>query len=264
LLRLSENLYLIHPFSAREGKTRAMAKGPVLCRRDHIFAGESAGFGLPVLKTARQTIFPSLASSRSLQPGVIETVYHLNLTNAWQVLGLKVPPAFTILMEGIVGRYMEHPRLQRSLLNVRRVLCTLFQIRSAMTQGLSFGYCRVLYKTDYNRLEVRVNGQDLKPRGKLILLNEVSGIEFSRLKSGREIREGKNFLPWQPCAMDAVIENADLHLGFSLSFPDAVESSPVQLAAGREIARDLNWAGLNLSTSQPIFTYQVIYRFHQS
>jgi len=257
LLPLSENLYLIHPFSAGEGKTRAMAKGPVLCYRDHIFAGESAGFGLPVLKTARQTIFPSLASSRSLQSRVIETVYHLNLTNTWQILRFKVPPAFTILMEGIVRRYMEHPRLQRSLLKIRRVLCTLFQIRSTMMQGLSFGYCRVLYKTGYNRLEVRVNGQDLESRGKLILLNEVAGTGFSRLKTGREIRDGKSFLPWQPCAIDAVIENTELHLGFSLSFPQTLETSLFQLAAGRETARDLNWAGLNLTASQPIFTYQV-------
>jgi hypothetical protein len=234
-----------------------MAKGLILCYRDKIFAGESAGFGLPVLKTPRQTIFPSLTSFHWLPSETLEALYDLNLINTWQIFGVKAPPAFTSLMEKIVAGYMVRPRSQQTGLIIRQVLTRLFQVRSTMKPGSSLGHCRVWYKTDYNRLEVTVNGEELKSQGKLILLNEVAGIEFSRLRNGRGIRNGKNFLPWQPCSMGTGIENTGLNLGFSVSVPPNVETIKVHLAAGREIARNLNWAGLALTTDQTFLTYHV-------
>ncbi|MFZ2634001.1 MAG: hypothetical protein WA081_15500 [Desulfosalsimonadaceae bacterium] len=258
MLPLSDNLFLIQSSSPGEGKTKGMAKGLVLCCRNAAFAGESAGFGLPVLKTDNLTIFPSLFSSTLHSPGIMETVYHLNLISAWQILGVAAPSFFPAFMERIVGFYMGRPGFQQSGLKIRNGIFKIFHIRSTMTPGRSFGYCRVLYQTDDHRLTIRVNGEGLRHPGQLILLNEVPGTEFSRMKTGRDIRDGQHFLPWQTCTMKTAIENPDLHIGFCLlSLPENCDSSGFQMAAGREVGQDLNWAGLSLATDQTVFTYHV-------
>ncbi|RJP90050.1 MAG: hypothetical protein C4518_09570 [Desulfobacteraceae bacterium] len=239
-----------------------MAKGLSLCHQDKAFAGESAGFGLPVLKTAdNQTIFPSLVSSKVLTPGTFEAVYHLNLITAWQIFGVPAPSYFRDFMEKIVSLYMNRPGFQQPGLQIRNAIFKLFHIRSTMKPGKSFGYCRVLYQTEGLRLEINVKGEALPDGGQLILLNEVPGTDFSRMimrtASGRDIRDGSDFLPWQACTIDTAIENPDLHIGFFLSIPDNPDSPSVQIAAGREVGRDLNWAGLALETDQTAVTYHV-------
>lgn len=261
MLPLSDNLFLIQSTSAGEGKTKGMAKGLILCHQDDIFAGESAGFGLPVLKTDKQTIFPSLFSSKLLKPGTVEAVYHLNLINAWQIFGVAAPSYFRDFMENLVSFYMNRPGFQQSGLQIRNTIFKLFQIRSTMKPGQNFGYCRVLYQTDGLRLKISVNGETLRHRGKLILLNEVPGTGFSRMitrtKSGRVVRDDNTFLPWQTCPIETAIENPGLHIGFFLSLPDNSGPPCVKIAAGREVGRDLNWAGVSLETDQTAFTYHV-------
>jgi hypothetical protein len=241
-----------------------MAKGLILCHEDEIFAGESAGFGLPVLKTARETIFPSLVSSRLQKPGIIESVYHLNLINAWQIAGVPASALFSVLMEKIVDWYMCRPKLQSSGLKLRNRLFQLFRIRSTMIPGTSSGYCRVIYRSAPLSLTIEVNASGIPQPGQLILLNEVPGSDFSRMitneDAGCKILDGTDFLPWQTCTFGTAIEkpdNPDLKIGFFLSVPGDADAFCFQVAAGREVGRDLNWAGLSLATDQRAFTYQV-------
>ncbi|MDA8402650.1 MAG: hypothetical protein M0Z56_00420 [Desulfobacteraceae bacterium] len=238
-----------------------MAKGLVLCCQNAEWAGESAGFGLPVLKTGSQTIFPSLFSTKWHSPGTVETVYHLNLINTWRILGVAAPSLFSGFMEKLVGFYMGLPGFQQSGLKIRNAIFRFFQIRSTMTPGKGFGHCRVLYQADNNRLKISVNGEGMRDalghQGRLILLNEVPGTGFTRMKTGQHIRDGQNFLPWQTCAIETAIENPGLDMGFFLSLPGKSGSSGLQIGAGREVGRDLNWAGLSLATDQTVFTYLV-------
>ena len=257
MLPISKNLYLTHSSSEGEGKTKGMAKGLTLCYQKNVFAGECAGFGLPVIKADDLTIFPSLFSSHVLKPGTVETVYHLNLMDAWQISGIEAPTFLNVFMEKMVSFYMKQPEFQQTGLNIRNAVFKFFQIRSAMKPQKSFGYCRVLYQVEDHRLKISVNGQSLQHHDELILLNEVPGIEFSRMKSNRDIREGNNFLPWQPCTIDTAIENPALHIGFHLSFPDGHRLQGVQIAAGKEVGRDLNWAGLSITTELADLTYHV-------
>ena len=260
-LPLSENLSLLHTSSAGEGKTKGMAKGLLLCHRGDLLAGESAGFGLPVLKTENHTIFPSFYSLELFKSGTIEAVYHLNLINTWRVLGADAPPFFRSLMENIVRFYMSQPRLQSSGLKIRNVLFKILQIRSTMKPGKSYGYCRVLYQAEGLQLKISVNGQALLHLGELILLNEVPGRGFSRLinrtESSWNSLDGNNFLPWQRCAIQTAVENPSLHIGFFLSVPESPNSHCFQVAAGREVGRELNWAGLSIAADQTVFTYHV-------
>jgi hypothetical protein len=261
LLPLSENLSLIYASSVGEGKTKEMAKGLILCHQDDVFAGESAGFGLPVLKTENLTIFPSPVSSKLCEPGIIEAVYHLNLINIWKISGFAAPPCFRRCMEKTVRFYMNRPEFQLSGLKMRNAIFKIMRIRSTMKPGKSYGYCRVLYQAKKLQLKISVQGQELKDPDQLILLNEVPGIGFSRLikrtESGRNIRDGSNFLPWQSCTAETAIENPGLHIGFFLSLPDHPDPPCSQIAAGREVGRDLNWAGLSLATDQSVFTYHI-------
>lgn len=260
-LPLSENLSLFHTSSAGEGKTKGMAKGVILCHQGSLFAGESAGFGLPVVKTENQTIFPSLFSTKLLKSGIIEAVYDLNLINTWRILGADAPPFFRSFMEKIVRFYMSQPQFQPSGLKIRNAVFNILQIHSTMKPGESYGYCRVLYQAEALQLKIDVNGQGLRHLGELILLNEVPGGGFSRLinqtKSGVNSKEGNDFLPWQRCAIDTAVENPSLHIGFSLSVPESPSTPCFQVAAGREVGRDLNWAGLSIATDQTLFTYHV-------
>jgi len=257
LLPISENLYLIHSSSPGEGKTRGMAKGLTLCHKDQLLAGECAGFGLPVMKFDNLTVFPSLFSSRQTGPGSCEVVYHLNLMDSWQISGIATPPCYRVLMEKMVVFYMKRPGFQKTGLKIRNALLALFQIRSSMKPGKSHGYCTILYQVESHCLKISINGKSLDHEGELILLNEVPGTGFSRMKSGRDVLDGDDFLPWQPCPIETVIENPALHIGFYLSVPDPHTQPSFQMAAGREVGRALNWAGLAISTKQSVFTYQV-------
>lgn len=243
-----------------------MAKGLILCHQDGEFSGESAGFGLPVLKTKNQTIFPSLLSTTRHESGSVEAVYHLNRINTWQIARIAAPALFSDFMEKIVNFYMDRPKFQSTGLTIRNTLFTVFKIQSTMKPGKSFGYCRVLYQTKNLQLKISVKGPALKNPDQLILLNEVPGIDFTRMvirnKNGGKIFNNEEFLPWQTCPLETAVENPGLHIGFFLSLPENQKKSCFQVAAGREVGQDLNWAGLSLAADSNIFTYFV--NFYQS
>jgi len=104
---------------------------------------------------------------------------------------------------------------------------------------------------------VSVDGRSLQGSGALILLNEVTGLPFSRLRIGRLIQEGDNIPAWRPCPFSAVLENPAAGIGFSIS--PACRPFPRNwgLAGGREVGRGLDWAGLELSAELQFFSYEV-------
>lgn len=254
---ISENLFFKRSDSPGEGKTKGMAKGLILCDHNNEFAGECAGFGLPVFKTDNRTIFPSLCSSTINQSGIIENVYLLNLIDTWTISGHEAPPYFSVFMEKMVRFYMKIPQIQQPGLKLKQLFFKRFRIRSRMKAGKHIGYCRIFYQTGDHRLTVRINGSALPHQGQLILLNEVPGSVFSTMTSEGKKKRGDDFLPWQTCTLDTAIENPDRHMGFSLSFPVNDQPKEFQIAAGREVGRDLDWSGLSITTGERVFTYHV-------
>lgn len=261
MLALTDNLFLTQSSTEGQGKTRKMAKGLILCHDNDIFAGESAGFGLPVLKTHNQTIFPSLFSTSAPTPQTIAAVFHFNLINAWWIAGLPAPSGFTDVMEKMTGIYMRRPKFQSSGLIIRNALFKCFGIHSAMTPGKSFGYCRVLYQAEKHQLKISVQADLIKGPAQLILLNEVPGTHFTRLvtrgEDSRQNADGRKFLPWQQCSPGTAVENPARGIGFFLSVPDCSGTPEVEMAAGREVAQDLDWAGLSIASEHSRLTYHV-------
>ncbi len=256
-LSLSDTLLLIHAPAVGSGKTTSMAKGLFLNNRDEMYAGESAGFGLPVWKTGRYTVFPSLVSARLCNPNTIEKVYRLDQLVTWQIFGINVPRLLPAAMERMTELYMQQPAHQQLLLHIRDVLFVSFGIRSSMTPGRSWGECRVLYMTDMQQVTVTVDGHELQEHGELIMLNEVAGLPFGRLRIGTNIQEGNNISAWQSCPFNTVLENPEDGIEFCLTLPTHAESSHWRLAVGREIGRELNWAGLALTANQRQFSYGI-------
>ena len=257
MLSISDNLFLVHAAMTGEGKTRGMARGMLLCRGNERFAGESAGFGLPVIKTGKQTVFPSLFSSRQTTGNAIEAVYKLDRVINWRVMGIGIPSILSLLSEAAVGVYMKRQRDQQWLLKVRDKLFFLFRIDCAMTPGRSRGYGRVRYVSGRRRLTVAVDATALAGAGELIMLNEVPGTHFTRFRTPRTVFDGIEIPAWCTWPPGTVVENPAAHIGFSVSLPAGGAASGLTVSGGREVARGLDWAGISLGACPGRFTYDV-------
>lgn len=258
-LPVSDQLTLIHDPSQDHGKTAGMAKGLFLCYHDELYAGESAGFGLPVWKTSRQTYFPTLLTARRLAGNVFEKVFLLDRVVRWQLLGIRMPEIFSTALEKLTRAYMQRPGQQQFLLRVRNALFGTLQIESLMKCEINQGNCRVTYEADSDKLLITVDRRSLCGNGNLIMLNEVAGRPFSRLRIGDTVQEGENIPAWQSLPFSAILENPSAGIGFAISPSDPQIHTHWHLDGGREIARKLNWAGLELTTDRQTFSYEITF-----
>lgn len=258
-LNLGHDLQLVDDPAVGEGKTALMAKGLFLCHRGKRLAGESAGFGLPVFKTAGQTFFPSRGAARRIRPDSMEKVFVLNLVLVWRIFGQRVPEPINAINEKLVSRYMRRPGLQRPLLIGKNLLRLFLRTSSAMRPGPTAGICRVTYETTAGILTVRVEGTSFCQPGRFILLNEVEGVPFSRLRVGNRVKQGAGIPGWHKVPLGTVVENPSTGVGFSVASAESGSSGNFDLAGGREVASDLNWAGLAVLSDRSSFCYRVCF-----
>jgi len=262
-LPVSDQLTLIHDLSQNHGKTAGMAKGLFLCYQDQLYAGESAGFGLPVWKTSRQTYFPTLLTARWQARNVFEMVFRLDRVVRWQLLGIRMPGSFSAALEKITRAYMRRPEQQQVLLRVRNALFGMLRMESSMKCDSAQGDCLVTYEAQSEKLLITVDGRSLRGDGELIMLNEVAGQPFSRLHIGETVLEGHDIPAWQPCPCTASFENPTAGISFCI-IPAESESPPHwRLDCGREVGRSLNWAGLELTADRNIFSYGIAFTVEQ-
>ncbi len=259
-LPISDGISLISVPSAGEGKTKGMDKGPFLCYQNEVLAGESAGFGLPILRARCRTYFPSLVSAAQIAPTRSELVFQLDREGALSVLRRRFPRPFFFLVEMLVDTYMKVPKCQRSLLSVADALRSLFRVESAIVPGSNQGQCRVVYEVRDGALSVEVDAGALADRGRLIMMNEVAGTAFDRLRYGESVLEGDKIPGWKLVPFGTVFESPSVGIGFSLDVPEEENTTHWRLACGREVAPDLNWSGFALMTDQRRFSYRVNFR----
>jgi hypothetical protein len=253
-LPISEEISIVNCPSAGEGKTKDMAKGLFLCYRGEVFAGESAGFGLPVLRIGCRTIFPSLVSQRPIEAERFEMVFQLDRHESLRVLGIDVFRLFPWFVELLLQIHLRMPRLQGRLLKFGTAVRSFFHLRTAIVRGPDRGRCRVLYSVVDGSLWVEVDATSVDKRGRLILLNEVAGTDFGRLRIAQKVFHSEEFPGWRRVPFGTTVENCSAGIAFSLS-----ASHNWQLACGREVARDLNWAGFALTSGESQFSYRVCF-----
>lgn len=262
-LQISDQMILIHDASQHYGKTAGMAKGLFLCYQDELYAGESAGFGVPVWKTSRQTYFPTLVTARRQERNVFEMVFRLDRLVRWQVLGIPMPGSFSAALEKITRAYMKRPEQQKFLLRVRNALFGMLQMESSMKCDSDQGDCLVTYEAQTEKLLIAVDGRSLRGEGELIMLNEVAGRPFNRLRIGELIQDGHDIPAWQPCPSTATLENPAAGIAFSIFAAESQGPPHWHLHCGREVGRGLNWAGLELTADRDIFSYGIAFTARQ-
>lgn len=257
-LPISDEISVVHAPAIGEGKTEHMAKGLFLSHRGQVLAGESSGFGLPVLRTRCRAYFPSLVSARPIDRTRFEMVFQLDLEERLRILGIKIPKVFGWFVTVLLHVYMSMPRCQRYLLKFGEVVRSLFRVRTSLVPGVNQGRCRVIYKTGEGVLSITVDASPLRARTQLILLNEVAGLPFDRVRIGERVWEGAQIPGWKIVPFGAALESRSVGCGFGLCAPDDGVCA-WRLACGREVARNLNWAGFALTTNRSQVSYRVIF-----
>jgi len=260
-LPASEGITLVHDPDVHEGKTRGMAKGLFLSYRNEPCTGESAGLGLPVWKTSRLTSFPKLVSMRSNGLNTLQKNFRMDRVVAWQVSGKRAPAWFHRAMELLVGRYMKSPYLQQCMLRIRDGFLSACSVESSMEQGTEQGLCRVCYDVGPQGVVIQVDASALHGQGRLIMLNELDGASFNRVRMTDLVWTDEEIPAWIEVPFETVLECTRLGIGISLSSGRYGDLTGSRLYCGREMASGLNWAGLALTSSQQFLTYQV--NFHR-
>lgn len=254
---LSDGLSLVHDQTVQEGKTRDMAKGLFLCWRGKLCAGESAGLGVPVWKTGHQTVFPTLTSVKSIGKTSLEKEFCMNRILVWHLAGRQAPAWFSKGMEKLVNEYMKRTALQNHLLKIRDIVYKLCRLHSTMAAGPETGHCKVFYETMQDGLNVHVDGSSIQGQGQLIVLNEVDARSFNHLRIDNRIWKESEIPAWQSVPFNAQLQSPLLGLGISVTPGGSGDPSCYSLYCGREVALEIDWAGLAITNEQSVFTYQI-------
>jgi hypothetical protein len=262
-LKLSEDISLVHDETVRCGKTTEMAKGLFLCCKGRLFAGESAGMGLPVWKTSNRTIFPSLFSTRVISENAIEKVFQMNRELVWHIAGRKTTAWFSFLVEKLIDGFMKRPSIQHRLLKLRTIVMSCLDIKSTMEPGPMRGLCHVVYEAIPKGFKVMVDGGLPRGQGKLLMLNEVDGVTFDQMTINGHFLHDEKMPAWKKVPFSTILASTVHNLGFSLTPGVKEDCSFYQVFCGREVAPGLNWAGLAITNPLQTFTYMVNFHRHE-
>jgi hypothetical protein len=256
-IKLSDDISLIHDVSVNCGKTKDMAKGLFLCIKGRLCAGESAGIGLPVWKTAHQTIFPTLSSAKVISETAMEKIFQMDRVLVWHIAGRKTPAWFSCLVEKLVEGFMRMPAIQHPLLKLRTIVMSCLGIRSSMEPGPDRGLCRVVYEATPKGFMVKIDGRSIIGQGRLLMLNEVDGSSFDRLTTDDHSLHDLEIPAWKKVSFNTILASTVLNVGFSLTPGVREDCSSFQVFCGKEVALGLNWAGLAITNPHHTFTYMV-------
>jgi hypothetical protein len=258
-LPVRSGISLVHDPGVHQGKTGGMDKGLFLRAGGRLCAGESGGFGLPVLMTRARTIFPACTRVECPDALTMQKTFSMEKALQWHLGEAMAPALFARALERAVDRFMRFPALQQGLLTLRNTLFRLLRVKSSMTAADPAGCCVVTYRASPRGLLVQVDSSPLEGKGAVILLNEVEGSVFTRLRRGSLVLEGKGIPAWQKATFAHCLESPAVGLSVSLAPGPGHEPTLFKLFCGRELGWMLDWAGIALSCTRPVFSYQVLF-----
>jgi hypothetical protein len=256
-LIISDNISFIHDVSVNCGKTSDMAKGLFLCCKGRLCAGESAGIGLPVWKTAHTTIFPTLFSAKRISETAMEKVFMMDRVLLWHIVGRKMPAWFSLVVEKLVEGFMKISAIQHRLLTLRTIVMSYLNIRCSMEAGTARGLCRVVYEATPGGIIVKTDGRSIVGKGRLLMLNEADGSTFDRLQTNDRWLQDSEIPAWKKVSFNTLWASTILNIGFSLTPGRGEDYTPFRVFCGREVAPGLNWAGLAITNPLLNFSYLV-------
>ncbi|MBI2849815.1 MAG: hypothetical protein HYX80_02080 [Chloroflexi bacterium] len=245
--------------------TDRLQKGWLLAHNGELLAEEGIGFGMPIVKYGRKTVFPGEAevTARTSASNTEVTVrYVLDTT---QRLGIKGQPELKILAinrarEFFSALHRRFPRLRRSLDILSFVFQNTFRLEPAFERAKSVGSISITYL--FRRLEksitVVIELENLEKKGctEIIIANEQgAGFDRYRDSNGTALR-GEAIGSWdEVTAGQASLSSVRPAITFSV---DGVAGA--RLFRGREQRKGrLAWSGLNyvISPSTRHFEYEI-------
>lgn len=258
-LFLGPGLSLVDDPGVHRGKTGGMDKGLFLRAQGRLCAGESAGIGLPVLRAGRRTVFPACRETGFAHDHEMKKTFHMEKTLRWRLGSVKAPLLLADALGLLADGYMRFPAFQQALLRIRDALFALLRMSSFPESGEHHGACTVICQAGPGGLLVRVDGSGLEGRGTLILLNELQGELFTRLRMGRAVLDRKEIPAWCEASFAHSLESPLLGLGIALAPGPGCTPEDFHLFCGREVGRMLDWAGMALTCRKPVFSYRVLF-----
>jgi len=226
-----------------EGKSQGLARGLLVYYGDRNITGEGMGIGSIALRDRNYTCF-SRSWTDSEEDGVLRRTFTLDTRMIWGIWG-KPSSLLTRLVESGISTYMQHPRLQGSIMLPVFPLRTLLGIHPLLETIPSRGTVSFTYRITANQVEVHAEIHvPVGPRDTLCLLNELSAAWFTAGWDGKRV----DVPPpgWEKVRPDQLpVSLVDPLHGIRFFMEKPIVSYPVPLAMfrGREQSGDLCWAG---------------------
>ncbi len=267
-IRLTEKISVLFP-GGPNGRpsfpSSRIAKGPVLAFDSEDLSEEGVGFGLPVIKRGRDTVYPgSVRLSPVPEEGAwtVEAEYDLTLRERLLVRGKPASrPALYQLGDLFSRWHRRHPVFRRAIDGASRTVRRLFGIETRFEETPSAGTVRAVYtvRPSEGTMGVGLDFQGVRPGRdwEIFVMNEL-GAHFFRLyrdSDGRRL-EGRKIGTWDETrAAEASFVDPGHGVAFSLR-----PSPAARLYRGREVLKGrLAWAGLTyrLPAGAADFRYSV-------
>ncbi len=224
-------------------------KGLTISRGPVDLSEEGVGFGVPVLKQPRETIFPgTLRVAATCGGSVAVAEYEMDLVERLSLRTRRslVSAVLNAVREPLALLHRRYPLLRNALSGVSNTMRSAFGIRTTFVHTESLGCIRVTYRFEAARGKVRVHVEapdfSAEKRPQLIIMNEQGAHFFDRyVDSTGCTRQGAAIETWQEVVASRATFHDSLHGVFF-----SIESAPgARLFRGRELVEGrLAWAGL--------------------
>jgi hypothetical protein len=227
--------------------TSMVRKGLTMSLGSVDLSEEGVGFGVPVLKKQRETIFPGDVRITAETGGAAVAEFDMNLVER---LSLRThPPLVSAVLnavkEPIALLHRRYPVVRGALTRVSNAMRAGFGIRTTFERTGSLGTIRVTYRIDAaGEVQVRMEagGLHVERCVSLIVMNEQGAHFFDRYTDSTGcVRKGAAIETWQEVfAAEATFTDTRRSLFFSLK-----RVRGARLFRGRELVPGrLAWAGL--------------------
>ncbi len=229
--------------------TDRLQKGLSLEYDGIVLSEEGVGFGLPLLKMGRETVFPGALRllRHNRDPGRVCVEYRMNLRERLSLGGSSVLKGALVSSLKEMGALLHrsYPFVRRAIMGVSNAARTALDIRTVFEQGTSAGIVRMEYRFDQDAgevsMEMDATGVRLGGVSELILMNEQGASHFTEYVDSQGVRlRDRCIETWHAVAAEQASFRDPRH-GIFFSVRRVPGS---RLFRGREVvASRLAWAG---------------------
>lgn len=227
--------------------TSRICRGLIMSAGTVDLSEEGVGFGVPVVKEHRETVFPGTLRVRNLG-GSLLAEYHMNLVERLSLRSRsRVGAALNLVREPLALLHRRYPLLRGALTLISNVMRAAFGIRTQFQSTSSRGIIKVTYcfDTAAGRLRVRVDAQGLHAVRctELVMMNELGAHFFDRYTDDTGCRKDGNAIEtWQEVT---AARASFIDTGHGVAFATR-RIAGARLMRGRELVEGrLAWAGLS-------------------